>query len=94
MAKKIGVLTAGSDCPGLNAAIRAFGKAALSNYGISLVGFRDGFEGLLSNDWFQIGSRFCQTCLQLGEQFWAPAGLFPIKFRRGGAIVDKNRGRC
>jgi 6-phosphofructokinase 1 len=49
MAKKVGILTAGSDCPGLNAAIRGFGKAARSTYGMTLVGFKDGFRGLLKN---------------------------------------------
>lgn len=49
MAKKVGILTAGSDCPGLNAAIRGFGKAARATYGMELVGFRDGFRGLVSD---------------------------------------------
>ena len=46
-AKRIGVLTAGGDSPGLNAAIRAVGKAALGSYGMQLIGFHDGFRGLL-----------------------------------------------
>jgi 6-phosphofructokinase 1 len=46
--KFIGVLTAGGDCPGLNAAIRAVGKAAAS-YGMEVVGFLDGFRGLVEN---------------------------------------------
>lgn len=46
--KRIGLLTAGSDAPGLNAAIRAIGKAA-GNYGMSLVCFQDGFRGLISD---------------------------------------------
>src|SRR5215831_13443898 len=44
--KCIGILTAGGDSPGLNAAIRAVGKAALGFYGMEFVGFRDGFRGL------------------------------------------------
>ncbi len=46
--KRIGILTAGGDSPGLNAAIRGVGKAAL-NHGMELVGFRDGFRGLVEN---------------------------------------------
>lgn len=46
--KRVGILTAGSDSPGLNAAIRAIGKAALSE-GIELIGFQDGFTGLLED---------------------------------------------
>jgi 6-phosphofructokinase 1 len=44
--KRIGILTSGGDSPGLNAAIRGVGKAALGFYGMELVGFRDGFRGL------------------------------------------------
>jgi 6-phosphofructokinase 1 len=44
--RRIGVLTAGGDSPGLNAAIRGFGKAAIGKYGMEIVGFRDGFRGL------------------------------------------------
>lgn len=53
MSKRIGVLTAGSDCPGLNAAIRAIGKAATGNYGMELIGFQDGFQGLVHNQVIQ-----------------------------------------
>jgi 6-phosphofructokinase 1 len=44
--KRIGVLTAGGDSPGLNAAIRGVGKTALGHYGMELLGFRDGITGL------------------------------------------------
>ena len=49
MAKTIGILTAGGDSPGLNAAIRGVGKAALGAYGMHVIGFRDGFRGLMEN---------------------------------------------
>ncbi|TWT85281.1 6-phosphofructokinase [Posidoniimonas polymericola] len=42
----IGVLTSGGDCPGLNAAIRGLGKAAIDQFEMSVIGFRDGFRGL------------------------------------------------
>jgi 6-phosphofructokinase 1 len=46
--KLIGILTAGGDCPGLNAAIRAVGKAAYAN-SMEMIGFLDGFRGLVEN---------------------------------------------
>ena len=46
MAKHIGVLTSGGDCPGLNAAIRAVARAA-TDHDIKVTGFRDGFRGLV-----------------------------------------------
>ena len=49
--KRIGILTAGGDSPGLNAAIRAVGKAAIGEYGWEMIGFRDGYLGLALNRW-------------------------------------------
>jgi 6-phosphofructokinase 1 len=48
--KVIGILTAGGDCPGLNAAIRGIGKAALGEYGMTVIGISSGFEGLINDD--------------------------------------------
>lgn len=47
--KKIGVLTGGGDCPGLNAVIRAVVKTAIVDYGLTTVGVKDGYEGLVRN---------------------------------------------
>ena len=47
--KKIGILTGGEDCPGLNSVIRAVAKTAMNDYGCSVVGIEDGFEGLVQN---------------------------------------------
>ena len=47
--RKVGILTAGGDSPGLNAAIRGFGKTAIGHYGMELIGFRDGITGLVHN---------------------------------------------
>ncbi|MDW8316910.1 MAG: ATP-dependent 6-phosphofructokinase [Anaerolineae bacterium] len=45
--QRIGVLTAGGDCPGLNAVIRAVVKSAILTHGWEVIGIRDGFEGLI-----------------------------------------------
>ncbi len=47
MATRIGVLTGGGDCPGLNAVIRAAVKSAILNYGFEVVGVQFGFDGIL-----------------------------------------------
>lgn len=47
--KRIGVLTGGGDAPGLNAVIRAVVKTAIREYGMSVVGFENGFGGLIKN---------------------------------------------
>jgi len=46
--QRIGILTGGGDCPGLNAAIRGIGKAALF-HNIEVIGIRDGYQGLIEN---------------------------------------------
>jgi 6-phosphofructokinase 1 len=52
--KRIGILTGGGDCPGLNAAIRGLGKAALFK-GIEVVGIKDGYQGLIENRTVPLG---------------------------------------
>jgi ATP-dependent phosphofructokinase / diphosphate-dependent phosphofructokinase len=46
---RIGILTGGGDCPGLNAAIRAIVRKGIDRYGHAIVGFRDGWRGPLEN---------------------------------------------
>lgn len=47
---RIGVLTGGGDCPGLNAVIRAIVKSAIGDYDMEVMGIRDGFKGLVEED--------------------------------------------
>src|SRR3989338_5166138 len=47
--KRIGILTGGGDCPGLNAVIRAVTKTAIGAHGWEVVGFLDGFRGVVEN---------------------------------------------
>ncbi|MEX1126694.1 MAG: ATP-dependent 6-phosphofructokinase [Acidimicrobiia bacterium] len=56
MTRTIGILTAGGDSPGLNAAIRAIGKAAQRAYGMDVIGFKDGFQGLMQNRYARLDS--------------------------------------
>lgn len=45
--RRIGILTGGGDCPGLNAAIRAVTKTAMHDYDLEVIGIQDGFHGLI-----------------------------------------------
>jgi phosphofructokinase-like protein len=47
---RVGVLTGGGDCPGLNAVIRALVRRGVKDYGYEFVGFRDGWRGPLEGD--------------------------------------------
>ncbi len=51
MVKRIGVMTGGGDCPGLNAVLRAVVKTAMIKYGFEVIGFRDGYRGMVLNDY-------------------------------------------
>lgn len=56
MIKKIGVMTGGGDCPGLNAVLRAVVKTAMVKYKYEVIGFKDGYRGLVLNDYVQFRS--------------------------------------
>ncbi|NLW08215.1 MAG: 6-phosphofructokinase [Clostridia bacterium] len=53
MAKRLGILTGGGDCPGLNAVIRAAAKTAYRHH-YELIGFRDGYAGLVEGRYLQL----------------------------------------
>ncbi|MGE5604683.1 MAG: 6-phosphofructokinase [Bacteroidota bacterium] len=75
MIKKIGVLTGGGDCPGLNAVLRAVVKTAVNEYGSEVIGFRDGFRGLVVNDFLSL----------------KPANVSGILVRGGTILGSSNR---
>lgn len=64
--QRIGVLTAGGDCPGLNAVIRAVGKTALNRYHLEVMGIEDGFLGLVQNRMHEINNESVSNILTLG----------------------------
>lgn len=64
--KKIGILTGGGDCPGLNAVIRAVSKTLLLNYNFEVFGFKDGFEGLVENKFRKLENIDVSGILTLG----------------------------
>ena len=52
--KRIGIMTGGGDCPGLNPVIRAVTKMATKEYGWEVIGIRNGYKGLYENDWVKL----------------------------------------
>ena len=66
MTKHIGILTAGGDSPGLNAAIRGVGKAAQNHYDMQMIGFLDGFKGLVDNRSVRLESNMLSDILTRG----------------------------
>ncbi|MBU1343859.1 MAG: ATP-dependent 6-phosphofructokinase [Proteobacteria bacterium] len=64
--KKVGILTGGGDCSGLNAVIRAVTRAAIIQYGAKVVGIEGGFEGLISGQTQELTVRRTKDILTLG----------------------------
>jgi len=67
--KRIGILTGGGDCPGLNAGIRAIAKTAILNYDMEVIGIKDGFLGLIENRFSRISYEDVSGILTLGGTF-------------------------
>ena len=89
MIKKVGILTAGSDCPGLNATIRAFGKAARSTYGLTLIGFKDGFRGLIEDRTVDLGGDALSNILTTGGTVLGTSRDVPHQIVVNGEKIDK-----
>ena len=88
MAKHIGILTAGGDSPGLNAAIRGVGKAAMGAYGIDVIGFRDGFRGLMQNRIMRLDSAALSGIITRGGTILGASRDKPHKMPVGNRLLD------
>jgi 6-phosphofructokinase 1 len=86
MSKQIGILTAGGDSPGLNAAIRGVGKAALND--MQVIGFRDGFRGLVDNRIVRLESHSLSGILTVGGTILGTSRDKPHKMKVGGKTQD------
>jgi len=86
--KRIGILTAGGDSPGLNAAIRGVGKAAISYYGLEILGFRDGFRGLAEDRRMRLDKKALAGILTIGGTILGTSRDKPHRMRIDGRIRD------
>lgn len=87
MTKHIGILTSGGDSPGLNAAIRGVGKAAL-DLKMHIVGFRDGFRGLMENRTTELEGGQLSSILTLGGTILGTSREKPHKMTVDGKLRD------
>ena len=77
---KIGILTAGGDCPGLNAVVRAVSKNALG-HGIEVLGFKNGFDGLVRNEFINITDETVSNILTQGGTILGSSNIAnPFKY--------------
>ncbi len=94
MNKHIGILTAGGDSPGLNAAIRAIGKTAIDTGHMEVVGFRDGFRGLMENRIMRLERSMLSSILTLGGTILGTSRDKPHKMPVGGELMDMSEVIC
>ncbi|MEE4195497.1 MAG: ATP-dependent 6-phosphofructokinase [Anaerolineae bacterium] len=88
MKKLVGVLTAGGDTPGLNAALRGLGKAANSAFDMEVIGFYDGFRGLMQNRSLRLDSSTLSGILTIGGTILGTSRDKPHKMPVGNSVMD------
>ena len=76
---RVGVLTGGGDCPGLNAVIRAVVRRGISEYGIEFLGFRDGWRGPLEADTVPLDVQAVRGILPRGGTILGSSRTNPFK---------------
>ena len=82
-AKRIGILTSGGDCPGLNAAIRGVGKTAIRTFGMEAIGFINGFQGLVSGEHVELSEESLSGILTMGGTILGTSREKPFKAEPG-----------
>ena len=86
--KRIGIITAGGDAPGLNAAIRGVGKAAIGDFQMEVIGFRDGYRGLAEDLRMRLDKRILAGILTVGGTILGTGRDKPHKMNLEGHVRD------
>jgi len=97
--KRLGILTGGGDCPGLNAVIRAVAKTAMTEYGMTVVGIEDGFQGLVENrarelDYYAVSGILTQGGTILGTNNKANPFAYARVTKGGKVVFEDLSKRC
>ncbi len=86
---RIGILTAGGDCPGINAAIRGVGKTAILEYGMEVIGISSGFLGLINEEYINLEENLLSGILTLGGTILGTSRENPFKKGSVFNAIDK-----
>ncbi len=86
---RIGILTAGGDCPGINAAIRGVGKTAIVEHGMEVIGISSGFLGLINHEFVELGENQLSGILTLGGTILGTSRENPFKKSSTFNAIDK-----
>jgi 6-phosphofructokinase len=87
---RVGVLTGGGDCPGLNAVIRAVVRRGVKEYGYEFVGFRDGWKGPLEGLTMPLGINEVRGILPRGGTILGSSRTNPFKVDGGVEQIKGN----
>ncbi|MEV2214467.1 6-phosphofructokinase [Streptomyces sp. NPDC050997] len=90
---RVGVLTGGGDCPGLNAVIRGIVRKGVQEYGYDFVGFRDGWRGPLEGATVRLDIPAVRGILPRGGTILGSSRTNPLKQEDGVARVRENLAR-
>src|SRR5580704_5278708 len=86
---KLAVLTSGGDAPGMNPCIRSVVRTAIYN-GIEVVGIRRGYQGLIEDDMYEMGTRSVSNVLNLGGTVLKTARCLPFRTDEGMETAYQN----
>ena len=87
---RVGVLTGGGDCPGLNAVIRAVVRKGVKEYGFDFVGFRDGWKGPLEGITMPLDIPAVRGILPRGGTILGSSRTNPVKIEGGVERIERN----
>jgi phosphofructokinase-like protein len=87
---RVGVLTGGGDCPGLNAVIRAVVRKGVKEHGFEFVGYRDGWRGPLEGVTMELGVQQCRGILPRGGTILGSSRTNPFKIDNGVEKIKEN----
>ncbi len=87
---RVGVLTGGGDCPGLNAVIRAVVRKGIGEYGYEFVGFRDGWRGPINGETVPLGIPQVRGILPRGGTILGSSRTNPAKMEGGYETIAAN----
>jgi phosphofructokinase-like protein len=90
---RIGILTGGGDCPGLNAVIRAAVRKGIDEFGDQIVGFRDGWRGVLEDIQDELTIESTRGILPRGGTILGSSRTNPVKRDDGVQLVAQNLQR-
>jgi ATP-dependent phosphofructokinase / diphosphate-dependent phosphofructokinase len=87
---RVGVLTGGGDCPGLNAVIRAVVRRGVREHSFDFIGFRDGWRGPLEGLTMELGIEQCRGILPRGGTILGSSRTNPFKIENGVEQIKEN----